>query len=324
MAIGTQSTFKIHDPFIHAAFVETLQQESEAFNAASRNAIRMVTRASEGQYRYEGFFAEIANLVTRRDPTSTSAATDLDPAEAERVFVKLDGKIGPVARTLNSFRKIGMTPDEDTLRMIVGQQSAKAVQVYKLNKALLALRAAIQAQTALYEDDSAGTITTAGLVDALSRFGDGSSNIVAWVMPSKPYFDLIKEQISANILEVSGMVVKEASPVTLNRPVIVTDSASLTVTGTPNTYRVLGLVSDAAIVEDSEDMIDTMDMVSGLENLVVRYQAEFAVNLGLKGFAWDVANGGANPNDAALGTGTNWDKVATDNRSLAGVALAVQ
>lgn len=32
-----------------------------------------------------------------------------------------------------------------------------------------------------------------------------------------------------------------------------------------------------------------------------------AYNLGLKGMAWDVANGGVYPDDTAVGTGSNWD-----------------
>lgn len=41
----------------------------------------------------------------------------------------------------------------------------------------------------------------------------------------------------------------------------------------------------------------------------------------MKGFAWDVANGGANPTDNALATGSNWDMTATSFKDLAGVSL---
>ena len=32
---------------------------------------------------------------------------------------------------------------------------------------------------------------------------------------------------------------------------------------------------------------------------------------------WDVASGGANPTDAALATGTNWDKAVANDKPLA-------
>jgi hypothetical protein len=64
-----------------------------------------------------------------------------------------------------------------------------------------------------------------------------------------------------------------------------------------------------------------MDLVSGLEQISYRLQGEYAYNLGLKGYTWDIANGGANPSAAALATGTNWDQVATDDKDTAGVIL---
>ncbi|MGH9339528.1 MAG: major capsid protein, partial [Acidobacteriota bacterium] len=59
-------------------------------------------------------------------------------------------------------------------------------------------------------------------------------------------------------------------------------------------------------------------------NLVMRIQGEYAYNLRLRGFAWDVTNGGANPTDSALGTSTNWDKAATADKSLAGIRIKTQ
>jgi hypothetical protein len=39
----------------------------------------------------------------------------------------------------------------------------------------------------------------------------------------------------------------------------------------------------------------------------------------LKGYTWDEASGGKSPSDAALGTGANWDQVATSDKHTAGV-----
>jgi hypothetical protein len=41
----------------------------------------------------------------------------------------------------------------------------------------------------------------------------------------------------------------------------------------------------------------------------------------VKGYRWDVTNGGANPDDSSLGTGSNWDRAATSDKDLAGVVL---
>jgi hypothetical protein len=116
-------------------------------------------------------------------------------------------------------------------------------------------------------------------------------------------------------------VMASATPVTLNRPVYVTDSASLLVAGTPDLYRTIALTSDAIVIENSEMQEMAFTLVTGLENLVHRMQGEFAYNVSLKGFKWDVANGGANPNSTAIATATNWDQVATSYKDLLGVSI---
>lgn len=327
MAIGKASDFKIYPEQIHAGLVETLMQNTAAFNQASRNAIRMVSNRIRGDYKYDTFFKDIASLVTRRDTTSVSAATDLALAQAELISVKLNRKIGPVANTLDSFRKIGSQANVDSLSFLIGTQVAKGMQADQLNSGLTAVRAALNSVAALkHTVASSGTLATADLVDGLSKFGDAANNVVIWVMHSKQYYDLVKSQIAANIDGVSNFNVASGSPVTLNRPVLVTDSDSLKVTTGTGTaavtdYFCLGLTESGVILEDSEEELVHAELVTGLENLVVRLQGEFAYNLGLRGIQWDVANGGANPAAAALGTGSNWDKVATDNRSLPGVIV---
>ncbi len=88
------------------------------------------------------------------------------------------------------------------------------------------------------------------------------------------------------------------------------DSAALVANeGSPEIpqYHTLGLTADACVVEESEGSEFHSEIISGKDNLVVRLQGEYAYNLGLKGMAWDVANGGVNPDDTAVGTGSNWD-----------------
>lgn len=320
MAIGKASDFKIHDEQVQGGFIETLVQNTQAFNLASRGAIRVISNRLPGHYDYEAFFKNISGLVSRRDITATTAVNDSALTQDEMVSVKLNRRIGPVAQTLDAFRKVGAQSDLDGISYLIGAQVAKAVQADQLNAGLKAAVAAIGAQTDLVHTAST-TITTADLVDGLARMGDASGGVVAWVMHSKVFFDLVKEQIALKVTNVSDVNIAEATPVTLNRPVIVTDSASLVTVGSPSAYHTLGLVGSGIVIQDSEEEAIHAELVTGLENLVVRIQGEFAYNLGLRGCKWDVANGGVNPNDAALGTGTNWDLAATSVKDLAGVRI---
>lgn len=327
MADYLASNFKVYQEYLKTRAAETLQQQADVFNGAVNNAILLSTTEKPGDYEYESFFKDIASLVTRRDTTSTSAATKLSMLQDELVRVKLNRKIGPVDQSRDSFRKIFAKYSEMEFVGILGQQIAVAQQVEMANSVLLAARAAldnVSSNALRYTIPSSGTATTNGLVNGLAKLGDRSDRVVCWVMHSKPYFDLVLQQIAANIDGVSNFNVKSGTPVTLNRPVLVIDSPSLKVTsGSPavDDYYTLGLVAGGAMAEVTETSDVVIDDVTGGENLLTRLQGEFAYNIGLKGFKYDVTNGGANPNATAVGTGSNWDKAATDDKSLAGVII---
>ena len=323
MATGKASDFKIYQDELRGGIVERLTQASDHFNKAG-GAIRLSTISRRGEYAKESFFKNISSLVTRRDTTSVSAATDLAATMDEIISVKLNRKVGPIAQTLDAFRKVQLAAGEDSLSFLIGTQIAKAMEVDMLNSAIRAGRAALANQSSVTYDYSAtGTMATTALVSGLAKFGDAANRISAWVMHSKVYFDLIQSQIAPTNQGdvVAGAVLAAASPLTLNRPVIVTDSADLIVTGTPDAYYTLGLTADALVVENSEEEMMEAQIVTGLENLVVRLQGEYAYNLGVKGFKWDTANGGANPADATVGTGSNWDTAFTSLKDWAGVAI---
>lgn len=333
MAIGKETDFRIYHEEFFGGMTEALEQNTNAFNSASAGAIRLMSNRMRGYYEKESFIKEITTLVTRRDTTSTAAATDIAMTQGEFVGVKINRKIGPVANTLDSFRKIARDPSE--MSFLLGQQVGQAVAVDYVNAALNALDAAIAGQAALNFNATGQTtpdrneLDHTNMVRALAKFGDASSRIVCWVMHSKPFFDLMENTIADKLFNVANVTVYNGTVASFNRPVVVTDSSQLvTVTGSGSAaitdYSVLALVEDSCRIEESEDREIISDLVTGLENLVMRIQGEYAYNLRLKGFAWDVANGGANPLDTAIGTSSNWDKAATDNRNLPGVRLLVR
>jgi hypothetical protein len=329
MTIGKASNFKVYQDEMRGGIVETLTQASNYFNTAG-NAINLSTVSRRGDYAKESFFKSIATIVSRRDTTSVSAATDLPLLMDEIISVKLNRKIGPVTQTYDAFAKVAMDLSPEEFSFLLGNMVGKGMQVEMLNSALRAARAALVQNTDVLYDAGTGTLTTANLVDGLAKFGDRANEVVAWVMHSKNYFDLMKHQIgtSANGDIVSGVAVQGANPLTLNRPVIVTDSDALKVAGGSGSgaftdYHVLGLTANGIVVENSETERVVLDEVTGLENLVVRMQGEYAYNLGVKGYKYDTTVG-ANPSDANLGTSTTWDLAATSYKDVAGVIIQVR
>jgi len=325
MATGKASDFTIYNEEFFTGLTEVVMQNANGFNAASLNAIRLVASTQKGDYEKSTFIDEISSLTSRRDTTSVSTATDLAMTQSEQVAVKMNRKIGPVAQTLDAWRKIGASAA--TMYLMFGRQVGEAVTLDYFNSALTAVTAALRGQSALLYDaeDNASTKTLnhTNLVDGLAKAGDGAGSIVAWVMHSKSYFDLMKNAISDNVFQVGGVTITNGTVASLGRPIIISDASSLTETSgsSATTYLTLGLRADAVAVIQSEAQEVISDVVSGLENIVMRLQGEYAMNIKVKGMAWDVTNGAANPTDAALGTSTNWDKVATDDRSLPGVMV---
>jgi hypothetical protein len=79
------------------------------------------------------------------------------------------------------------------------------------------------------------------------------------------------------------------------------------------------LVQGAAIVTDAGDVISNIQTVNGQSRIETTLQLDYTFGLGLKGFAWDIANGGKSPSNAALATGSNWDMIVSDKKHTAGV-----
>lgn len=326
MAISLTSDMKVYNEQFFGGMTEVLAQAVNDVAGASRGAIAMGTNITGGDYQYKAFFKKIASLVTRQDITSTSAATELKAVQDEEIKVKLHRKIGPLSLTRKAFNMIGESPE---LGMFVwGQQTAKDVLAEMVNTSLLAARVAIANQSALTNDITGATIKTinnSNLLRTLGKLGDRSNSVVAWVMHSTQFFDLAAADIEDQLTGVASEVIRIVNVPSLGRPIIITDSDSLIATAdTPDSYYVLGLTQQAISCETTEDQYVTVQEITGAEQIYNRVQGEWAFNLGLKGFKWDVGNGGANPDNTALGTGSNWDLSATSYKDAAGVVLKCQ
>ncbi len=329
MATTASGDVKIYQPQFQGAFIETLQQNIAAFNELSGGALVMRERRLKGQYEYEAFFDEVS-AITRRDPStgSSSTLTPVKLTQDDLISVKLHRVNGPYEWNVSAAFLAGFDPARFSLA--VGEQAAIAVPREQLNNVLAALEAKLDAVTALEHDATDGTIQTADLADGLNKFGDAAGRIVLWIMHSKVYNDLLKDQLAATATVLGtdpfGNTIFQGVPATLGRRVLVTDSTSLlsetdVSTGDPR-YSTLGLVAGAAKLELTELPFAVAEGPrTGSQNLYITFQAEYGYNMGLKGCQWDVANGGSNPTDTNVATATNWDSVVADNKLLPGVII---
>jgi len=171
--------------------------------------------------------------------------------------------------------------------------------------------------TATNDMSATAGISYATLNGAHAKFGDRSGEIVANVINGGTYHKLIGQNLNnaVNLFTAQGVTVVDI----LGKAVIVTDAPALYVAGTPNKQKALGLSAGAATVFDGGDVISNVQTVNGKERIETTMQVDYTFGVSLKGYTWDEANGGKSPTDAALATGSNWDKTATDIKQTAGV-----
>ena len=313
------SNMQVFQQYVMPATIETLGQMVDKFNGASNGAIRLTTEGFDGDFLQESFFAAIHSAQRRVDryaAQSSASATDL--TQLKQSMVKIAGGFGPIRFEPSQLTWLNKPTAEGI--EVASRNFAEALLRDQLNSAILALRAAIANQASATNDVSGSAGVSYGALNlAHAKFGDASGNIVANVMTGAVYHKLIGLNLSnaQQLFRQGDVTVVDM----LGKAVIVTDAPGLYVAGTPNKSYVLGLVAGAATVADAGDVISNIETNNGQTRIETTMQVDYSFGLGLKGYTWDETNGGKSPTDAEIGTGSNWDKVATDIKHTAGVVL---
>lgn len=313
------SQMQVFNQYFIGPTIETLGQMIEKFNGASGGAIQLSTTGFDGDFLQESFFAAIHSARRRVDRYAAQAnVSPTDLTQLRHDGVKVAGGFGPIRYEPSQMTWL----QQPTARGIevASRNFAEALLQDQLNSAIAALVAAISNQPTATRDITAGAsavITYSTLNEAHALFGDRSADIVANVMTGSMYHKLIGQNLanSTRLFQAQGVTIVDI----LGKAVVVTDAPALSTSGSPGVDRVLGLTSGAAIVYDAGDVISNIQTNNGQTRIETTMQVDYSFGLSLKGYSWDIANGGKSPTDAELATGSNWDKVATDIKQTAGV-----
>ena len=311
------SQMQVFNEYIMPATIETLGQMVDKFNAASGGAIRLTTGGFDGDFYQKSFFESIHSAqrrVDRYQANATVSPTDL--TQIKESGVKVAGGFGPIRFEPSQLTWLSKPTAEGI--EVSSRNFAEALLQDQLNTAIASLVAAISNQSAATNDVSATTaVSYTGMNSAHALFGDHSGSIVTDVMRGSMFHKLVADNINntERLFQAGNVRIVDI----LGKLVVVTDAPALYETGTPNTDKVLSLVSDAAVVYDGSDVISNVETKNGSERIETTMQVDYTFGLSLKGYSWDESNGGKSPSDAALGTGTNWDKTASDIKHTAGV-----
>lgn len=302
---------------VYTSMTATIDQNLEAFNAASNNALVLAPSSSNmGDFALEASFKTIAGLVRRRNVNNGSGvvtATNLQ--QLKKASVKVAAGTPPIVFEPGQYRWVLESPAKAAV--IIGEQLAKATLQDELNCAVSALVAAMLGNTAVVNDIGAKTANIAELTNTAAKFGDRLGSIAAWVVHSKVMNDIWQDTLknSTQLFRFGDVAIMEDQ---FGRKFIMSDIPAL---ASESAYYSLGLVPQAALVEPNNDFDAVIVDTTGKENIQRTYQAEWSYNLGLYGYSWDVTAGGSSPTDTALGTSANWQQIAQSLKDTAGVLL---
>lgn len=320
------SDLAVYSEYAYSAFTETLRQQIDLFNSATGGAIVLQGAAHQGDFSSTAFFQKVAGgVVRRRNAYGSGAVAEKNLKHIEDISVKVAAGTPPIRLDPGQFRWIQMNPEVAGAAM--GQQLAVDSMADMLNTGLGVTYSALT-QVAAIKYNATGNVAPANgptwdnLNNGQAKFGDRSSQIVAWVMHSTPMHKLYSNNlVNAERLFTYGTVNVMRDP--FGKLLVMTDSPQLFTAATPNVYHILGLVPGAVMIGQNNDFDANEQAINGDENIKRTYQAEWSFQIGVKGFAWDKANGGKSPTDAALFSSANWDRYSTSEKDLAGVIVEV-
>lgn len=313
------SNMKVFQTEVQTAVLEKLPQRLDKFNAASRGAIVLTAQGFNGDFRYSNFYSSLAAARRRVDRYAANTAAAATPlAQLQEVGVKVAGGFGPVLWEPGQMTWVGKTTAEAIDKC--SEAMVDLIVQDELNTAIAALVGAIEAGGAnTVYDAGTSVISYRHINRAHALFGDHSDLIVANVMDGVTYHELIDSNLAnaQQLYQSSGVLVVDI----LGKAVVVTDAPALreSPATSTNDAKILGLVSGAATIFDASDVIVNIDTRNGKNRIETTFQSDYTFGVALKGYAWDVGNGGKSPDDTELSTGSNWDKVATSYKHTAGV-----
>jgi len=308
---------KIDTEIVKTSMTEVLMQNVENFNAGTNGAIVLSSHYIMGDTQDFSKLSEIANLVGRRDINSGADATVKALNSTEQKSVICYFTTGSIEFNKVDARRYGS--DESAFSVAIGEQIGIGFVNYMLNRGIYSVRASIESNGVnTIVGDGSATATYSMLNSGLSKFGDASGSVIAWVMNGKVFHDIVGDGLS-NIKtdNVAGGIVATGSTGTLGRPAFVTDADGLNMTvGTS----ILGLTSNALEIAETETREIFAETVGGKENLKTAIQGESDVLITVKGYTY---GGTDNPTDAVLGSSANWTQSATDIKATAGVLINI-
>lgn len=309
MATTVNSDVIIYNETVQTAYFERIQDNLAVFNENSSGAIGLNSEMVEGDLKLKSFY-KLGGSIASRNVNSVAAVTGSKIGMDEQVSVKSPWKYGPYETTEEAFKRRGKSAEE--FSMLIGEDMGDAVLDGWVDYAIAALEGSIGSNAGMIVTGDLATEGKKVLTKGLRTMGDKFGMVAIWVMDSSTYFDIVDQAIDNKVYEEAGVVVYGGTPGTLGKPVLVTDKCPAN--------KVFGLQAGAVLVTESQAPGVRSYDIDTQENLAVGYRGEGVVNVEVMGYSWKTKTN-VNPDIAAIGTASNWKKVATSDKATAGFII---
>ncbi|MBJ9958396.1 major capsid protein [Acinetobacter courvalinii] len=303
----------------YVTMTETVAQDVEKFNEASQGTIVLLNEPFSGDFDLKASFKAIQGIVRRRNAYGSGTVASKRLEQMLDVAVKVAAGTPPIEYEEQQYRWVQQNPELAALT--IGRQLGKAKIADMLNAGILGAVSAISGNADAVEGDGTADPTFRLLNKGASRMGDRSGALRSWILHSTTIHNLYDNALAntERLFNYDGVNVVRDS---FGRVFVVTDAPALVGENAGQTFfNSLGLVEEAIVIKDNNDFNAVLVPTPGGENIKYTYQGEWSYGAGIKGYAWDTANGGKSPNDAAIGTPTNWDLIVSSIKDTAGVLV---
>jgi hypothetical protein len=319
------SHMQVFNEYIMPATFERLAQNVQAFNAASGGAIVLTADGFAGDFNGASFWNNLGAAQRRVGLYGANTpVTPIDLTQGKRERVKVAGGFGPVRFEPAQLAWLNKPTGEAI--SVASQQFADLLMLDHLNTGIMVAVAAVGNQAAVTRDISAltsgaGGISHAALNETDALFGDASQSLRTRFMTGATYHKLIGRNLTNTqmLFQAGNVQVVDV----LGKAYVVLDAPALTVAGTPTKSRILTLTTGGVEVTDNADVISNIQTVNGNQRIETTIQMDYSFALAIKGYTWDTVNGGKSPDNAKLGTGSNWDLIVDSIKHQAGTLLVV-
>lgn len=325
----------------HTAMIEQLWYNINLFNGAVNGAIVLSTRRQRrmaGGVEQWDFFRRPTGLVTQRDPVGNRQLDLKAIVNGMANAIRIAWTTEAFDFSKNVWNWIGR--DASLAGVVFGRAMADEILQAYLLRAFTIIKATVGSNDSTLIDvtqeptSATNTVNLTNMLYTADAFGDASSLLRAWIMPSAAKTELLVDNVK-NSTQLFTIGTVNISRDVEGRTFITSDDPSLRdyVTvggGSAMAYWCFGLVANAIVIEDLDDWDEIYDAKGGYENILRTYNANWSSRIAVLGYKFDETqltdsndeNGKfASASLAALNAPENWSMIVQSHKHAAGVAL---